>query len=1762
MSESPPSGPSSKQTKQSAKTPSSPKGGNSRKPRRAADKDAVASPAAAGPSGAVLEAHVGAQYLLPLLSGGEARGLPGVVVSRVAFQRAALGHPMDDVIITGRDRQGNVATLELQAKRTLVFTTGDKTFADVVALACRSAIKPEFKSTRYELAVAVARTSTKIEQHIQEVLKWARNYQSSKDFFIRLNQSGAAHQAMRDFVNAFRGHMETAGASHEDEDVWFLLSRFQVLVFDLEQAGSICELLARERCALQLSPQDFHRAGDLWDSLKQIALEVDAAGGDLESQSLRTRLGSALGYRLAGSRQLYVARERLYEIVENALDTIRTDVHGVAIDRTGSVMEALSALERGRYLEIRGAGGVGKSGVLKDLAMRIGVESRVVVVAPNRVPGGGWPAMATTLGCEVSAREFLVDLAGDGGGMLFIDAIDRFEDSGQKATVVDLIRAAAQVSGVKVVVTARSDFDSDAREWLPAKAIGELGETGPLTVNELSNDEVKILRTADPALASLLRHGHPAEKLVRNPYRLDRLARAGTAESTTAFSEAKMAWQWWITGDSADSADRTDRCRLLYYLAEHSLATSGPLDSRASSSKAIETLVASGSLRIVSAVRVEPTHDVLRDWALGCLLHDEPDRFSNLPLNLPVPVRLVRGVEFAARLHAEFESDDTAWRVLLERVSAPGCHGSWRRAVLLSLVRSELSDEVLNRCAPTLAANKAEALSDLVRAAITIDSQSAAPLFAKAGADVSKLTDDFVLPRGPAWLNLIVWSLALGDRLPPAAVPLFTDLYSRWCTALAGYDDLSPLLVHRLYEWLVLVEAKHHSRANPFSATSPKGAIALSMTTAQENDLRSSFLMWCKLCPQDVESYFRELSDHPYRHVVFRRLIPFIGTAAIAAPEALADLFLKILTEKDKDADDLHPFSERAFSGWDNEYFPASPARAPFLSLLLANREHGLRLIRGVVSHAIYRKTFGRDPGENHIEIPLLNGSRVFPWCQSYLWSRSDGTYVAASALMALEAWSHIRIERDESVDLVIDDILGPDGSPTAVILVAVDVMLSHWPKTRASLWPFAASASLLAMDRERFAQDIVAGDMHLDSWVHPEPKGGARLEDLVRRPSRRTTIDSVLEDYGVHGPAEIREAMRHSLQTDVARIGLPDSDNASMTDARFAAMCALNRLDVANYQVGACKADGSGQRQYQYIPPEHEARLTAEIQSKAQISYDEATIRFEMMKALLGTKSSQVLLERCVKWARYEYLPPNEILDGDDQEWDERTRVIVAALVMRDGDKKLRDAHRDWAVNILVNIAMVEPAERAHVPQLQYNTSGIAAVGLLGVYRENPVSDSLQWLLQLAARRQTGMASLMLVESVAPRVLDPKLTQSFIRLGLGSSVYAVRHHDDDFDGIEDYRVREQEMTAARKRAEQDRLKSAVTAEHRWLIGEGPEPSWSVLPDPNPPKEKHSMSVGKVRRKRIRSIQLSPEFALDAAEAAPWISLANELWHEARPDMLAELVRHCWPWTASANGVGIDADEEPGELVYEWNDAFFSAALAVGVIDGGAGVKEFVYGYLETLPEERFFDAAESQLHTLDHLWLDKGLVTDLAAVSIRESLYRRLIDTRSWHHVASSRSMGIAMQIAGVVASMFMGHHRLGKGPICYVPAAKVEQANLLLPLLTQLVEQAPGSTFVTQAFLGFLEVSPQVSQMAYLSTSVRAWWREQGANSEFWIGHAIGRRICNWIDKAFLLPPVSPEALEIADLAAVVDILVQCGTPLARALEERLAGARTLGD
>src|ERR1035441_2756258 len=64
------------------------------------------SPASSGPAGSHFEGRVGASYLLSLLVGAEPRGLPGTIIDRVAFQRAAEGHPLDDVVVYAHDVLG------------------------------------------------------------------------------------------------------------------------------------------------------------------------------------------------------------------------------------------------------------------------------------------------------------------------------------------------------------------------------------------------------------------------------------------------------------------------------------------------------------------------------------------------------------------------------------------------------------------------------------------------------------------------------------------------------------------------------------------------------------------------------------------------------------------------------------------------------------------------------------------------------------------------------------------------------------------------------------------------------------------------------------------------------------------------------------------------------------------------------------------------------------------------------------------------------------------------------------------------------------------------------------------------------------------------------------------------------------------------------------------------------------------------------------------------------------------------------------------------------------------------------------------------------------------------------------------------------------------------------------------------------------------------------------------------------------------------
>ena len=1009
------------------------------------------SPASSGPAGAHFEAQVGAAYLLALLTDGEPRGLPGMAIDRIELQRATEGRPLDDVIVHAHDGSGTTAVLEIQVKREIAFSPADRVFRDVVQQIAAAARRADFWTSRYELAVATAKTSAKISGPYQDVLTWARQLGSAMTFIERINRPGSANDNMRTFVRTFRRHLQEAGAPHSDETVWGLLRRFQILVHDFTAPGSADESRARDRASLALHPDDAAHAATLWTELVELAVCGAAAGGDRTRSALLEHFRGR-PFRLAGERRHTSARRRLAEASDNALADIDDTVGGAVLFRHERVAEIRAALDAGRYVEIRGNSGVGKSGLLKHFARQVSAESRVIVLSPVRTTPRGWSHMCAVIGFDGTAQELLADFAQSGGAILFIDNLNRFTED-ERLTVIDLVRAASTVPGVSVVATARTGFGGDETNWLPAEALQRLVRANPITIGEFTDAEIGQLRDSAPQLAALLADGHPAQQVARNLFRLSRLATCGAADSQR--TEIDMARQWWDTADGPDDGRRERAC-VVRAVAKGVLAGAGTVNVDGLPPAAVDALVRSESLRDFGSDRVAFRHDVLAEWAVSSLLSDL-NVLDRLPLQRPAPAILARSVELAARSAIERSSDSVAWQGLLEHVSRERVHGSWRRAALLALVRSEATDAAaLKRASEALLENHARLLRELIRTVQAVHVRPASQLFAALGVDPAVVPPHLNTAHGPAWPRLIMWLVALGDRLPTAAIPDVVRLYSDWSLPLLGRDPLTPLLLPWLHQWLSAIEDARDPESTPPYHPPFAGHLDGGNLGDLEDDLRTGFVTVCDRTPALAASYLKAVVGRRRNERAVEAILKFRGRLAEAAPAQLAAFTAAALIPPPRDQDGrprrrVRRRDDEPFTWTDRHFFPPSPAQGPFLELLTHAPQHGLPLIRQLVDHMIAFYTEGDAHGSNAFVVAFSNGPRTFRWVQSYYWSREGAarSFALHSALMALEAWAHKRIEAGEAFETVLADVLGPGDAPAAYLLVAVDLILSHWPESR-----------------------------------------------------------------------------------------------------------------------------------------------------------------------------------------------------------------------------------------------------------------------------------------------------------------------------------------------------------------------------------------------------------------------------------------------------------------------------------------------------------------------------------------------------------------------------------------------------------------------------------------------------------------------------------------------------------------------------------------
>ena len=1727
----------------------------------------ASSPASRGPAGPHFEVQVGAHYLLSLLIGAEPRGLPGATIERVELQRADEGRPLDDIIVHARDECGQSAVLEIQVKRSLSFAPSDREFRQVVAQIAEASQRPDFFDSRYELAIAIARGSARIEGPYQDVLTWARQLDSAKTFIARIERPGSANDAMRTFVNTFRSNLDQARAVCDDETVWRLLSKLQILVFDFTAAGSASEALERERAIRALHPDETTRAEALRSTLIQLATEVASSAGERTRARL---IGDVSGwsFRLAGDRRYSIARNALAEDAANALADVVDRVGDVTLTRENHVAAVRAALDEGRYVEIRGDAGVGKSGLLKHLAQQRSTESRIIVLSPGRTKPGGWTALRGALGFDGDAGDLLVDLSAGGGATLFIDGLDFFSEQ-ERLTVVDLVREAAEVSGFTVVATARREFGVEEPNWLPEQALDKLVRAGPVTIGELDTMEIAELQDASPGLASLVANNHPARAVTRNLFRLAQLARQPDAVQGLR-TEIDMAERWWRTADGAVDKGHRDRARLLKALAEQALSLADTLDTSAHPSKAVDALVKSQTLRDLGGDRMSFRHDVFRDWAVANLLHSSPDAVTGLPLTRPAPGPLVRGFELAARMALERAGDDSLWRTILEDVSRDGTHGSWRRAALLALVRSEIGADLLDRASGFLLTNRAVLLRELIRTVTAVDVRPASRMFAGIGIDAATIPENWNVPSEPSWYRLIRWLLGLGENLSAAATPDVTTLYMSWSLGTLGLDKITPDLLKWFHSWLTEIETTRESDDFRQRREAFGGELTHGQLTSLESNLRNGFLLWCHRTPALASEYLQSLRHRRHSGRAVHRVLELSGAMARAAPSELAELTIaalipdrnseerrsrrKLITLPNSLSDISAPAgyesSQAFYLSIGGKFTPPSPSRGPFLDLLTHAPDIGLKLIRHIVDHAISFHRTGHLRGSNELVISFANGERTFPWSRSYGWSRwwGNGDSCVTSALMALEAWAHRRIESGESLEDVLADILGPLGSPSAYLLVAVDLLISHWPKSREAAIPFLACPELLCIDQHRLSADqLESTDVFGIESLLQEPMGTANLESLKGRASRQRSLHDLLGKYAVANSPELREGLTALLHRAADRLGEYD-ERSNLMDPAFMVAHALNLVDTRNWKKAEITLpNGTRIKGWEYVAPPEETRHLASMRKLHSHQLADHEIQVAIDRALEdSSRSSPELVTSAVEWARRPASSSGD--DASDADRMREQRIVTAAmLAMRDGDADLRARNEAWARGVFAEALRSEMDDGYRFQSgIRFNPVAVAFVGTVHLLANRVTSAGVQALLGAATRDDSAAAHGFGAVGGALAAIDERLPRAVLRAAFSANV---RPRGD--------RNQSEEQHASHLERRRQQVRAAMDAELSWLTDERDEPPWPEFPARSP-RIRHGLRLSPVDLlEDERHTPRSPrsEECVDHRGAALWLRNASGLLDVSVRPWMRDVARIYAEWTAIANGSELSSSSKVEDSPLEWNGAYFNllANCLPGMEPGD--VDEFALMPIISLPDEAFFDAVTSFLRSVDKVHFDDRGLQAPEAVRIRSVLAGRLMNSSGWRWLGADQSLSIERHIGPAVAAFFLNDYDWFRPPRCYLPPAVVGLLNPFLPVLEQLVRNGPHF-FVALVALNLIEVSPKRVHLEFIVTAAESWLANHPDNGEFWVEQGIGARFCALIDaiRGEQSPFLEPESSLRGRIYGVLSVLVGLGVAEAARLEQTL--------
>lgn len=1160
----------------------------------------MTSPELTGGAGFTYEDAVAAKYLAAMLAGTTGPALDAGVVLRVAQQQADFGEPLDDVIVDASAlADGTSMRLSLQVKRSLTVSAAatNADFREVIQRSWATLQKSDFREHVDRVGAAVGTISEDTFRALTAVCEWARASDATEGFMKRFGDGGNASAAHSAVAEAIRSIAQVSAVPLSDQQLHRLLAHFVLVRFDFLHAGSTDDADAIAGLQRALVASQAPRAGDLWDVLRQMARD---GAGRSAVHTRATLIRALTSWRFNGAPALAGDMQILREAARHWVDQQADDIGGARLPRQGLRDVLRTQIGAHRLTLIKGLPGTGKTVLLRSLIQELAADGTTLVMTANRLSGRSWSEHARAIGLTTTSIEsLLVEVAATGHTTVFIDGLDRIAPE-QRAIMTDLLGQLLTnpaLADWRVVATARDTGIEPLRNWVPSALLAGSG-VGYVDVENLTHEEANSLADSLPALRPLLIGGNERVRtLARRPFfaavLAQGLSRAAYPTDFAPQSEVDLVEAWWTRGGhDAEAPQALARQRGLIEFAQSGAPDLGRnvriRDLSAATQQVLPALESDGLVQQIRAGHTAQfSHDIFFEWAFFHLLLDQGDDWIAALSAAGEPPALARVVELLSQ--ATYPNSEE-WQRELRAVESAALRPQWLRAWLVAPVFSPIFEEHAEMFTEALAGNDYRLFGKLL---VWMRAEKTTPnpmvLSGVIGGDLDaaariRVADTLGWPSDfAAWRRVLLWAIEQADLVPDDHIRDLVALFETWQIACADYaNPVSQRILAQCATWLNAIDDEHADRRRWYVRKEDAAEPRLRAPNQVESELRALLLRSARAYPDVVGAYLTRVEklarwpDEAYRELMLYAPI-LSGTHSAQLVRISRGWFMDELPD-DKSArwrreaeeegrrrqearavppeqrtklQELalasssimhhsfsnHDWDDLAINGDHQGFFPASPLREPFHSLLAADTAGGLALIRDVTNHAVtaWRQMHRHWRGQA-TPLPLV---LTFPWGNQefwgsdrhYFWFRGHGgPQVVECALMTLERWAIAQLDAGRPLDEVLREVL--DGHTSIGVLgIAVHLALrakSVTPTTLALL----SSLRLWRIDMQRFVQERQlqeAGLMGFDGGN----AGGAHRDAVAESgkiASRRLELRDLVPYFVLGGDAELKAACRAAL--------------------------------------------------------------------------------------------------------------------------------------------------------------------------------------------------------------------------------------------------------------------------------------------------------------------------------------------------------------------------------------------------------------------------------------------------------------------------------------------------------------------------------------------------------------------------------------------------------------------------------------------------------